>query len=283
MLLAIPLQAQAANQFPDQTKSGSVGLQGVISAPPPTKGATITSPGNGSTFTAVPITVTGLCPNGLLVKIFANNVFVGSEQCTNGSYSIPVTLFNGQNDLVARVYDALDQAGPDSNVVTVTFRDAQFLEFGTRVQLTSNYAERGAPPNQEINWPIILSGGTGPYAVVVDWGDGSPTTLVSLTAQGTFNVKHAYRTAGVYKIIVKATDKNGSEAFLQLVGVATGAVQSTATSTKSGNNTVKIVDVLWWPAVAMVPLLFGSFWVGRRYELYVLRKQLERSRDRYSQ
>ncbi len=274
--LAAPGQTHAG-QFPDQTSSGSVGLQGTISAPPPTKGATISVPSNGAIFTTIPITVSGLCPTGLLVKVFANNIFVGSTQCQGGSYSIQIDLFNGQNDLVARVYDALDQAGPDSNTVIVTFNDVHFAEFGTHVELTSNYAERGAPPGQEIDWPILLSGGTGPYAISVDWGDGGPTDLISQDSPGTINLKHVYKTAGAYKIIVKATDKNQGKAFLQLVGIATGATQSNAQG-GSGGAVIKTV-VLWWPALAMLPLIFASFWVGQRHELYQLRKTLEKTRD----
>src|SRR5665213_999026 len=161
------------------TKSGSIGIQGTIPSPPPARGATIVVPSNGDVFTNVPITVSGLCPTGLLVKIFDNNVFVGSTVCVNGSYSLQIDLFSGRNDLVARVYDALDQAGPDSNTVTVTFNDAQFLQFGTHVSLTSDFAERGAPPGQKLDWPVILSGGTAPYAVSVDWGDGTATDLLS--------------------------------------------------------------------------------------------------------
>ncbi|HVX24242.1 MAG TPA: PKD domain-containing protein [Candidatus Saccharimonadales bacterium] len=276
MGLSTDLPAWAANQFPDETSSGSIGLQGTISTAPPKRGATITVPSNGASFTTVPITVSGLCPSKLLVKIFANNVFVGSTICKNGSYSLRVNLFDGQNDLVARVYDALDQAGPDSNIVKVTFNDVQFARFGTRVQLTSNYAERGAPPGQELDWPIILSGGNGPYAISVDWGDGGPTDLMSRQTSGTFNVKHTYKTAGVYNVIVKATDKNGGEAFLQLVAVATGATQNNA---KGNGSTAVRVEVLWWPALAMLPLIFATFWVGRRHELYTLRKQLEKSRN----
>ena len=264
-------------QFPPQTSSGSVGLQGEISTAPPTRGATIVVPSNGATFTSVPITVSGLCPTGLLVKIFANNIFVGSTYCANGSYSVQVDLFSGANDLVARVYDALDQAGPDSNTVRVTFNDAQFLQFGTHVTLTSDFAERGAPPTTELTWPIILSGGTGPYAISVDWGDGSPTDLISQSNQGTFTIKHTYKTAGIYKLVVKATDKNGGTAFLQLVAIASGAGQS-----NSGNGSTAIIQVkvLWWPAVAMLPLVFAAFWVGRRHELYTLRKRLEQTRDK---
>ena len=277
VLLMLPTSALAAGQFPPQTGSGSIGLQGTISTAPPKSGATISSPGNGATFNTLPITVSGLCPKGLLVKLFANNVFVGSVQCDSGSYSVPVDLFSGQNDLVARVYDALDQAGPDSNSVTVTFNDANFIQYGTQVLLTSIYAERGAPPSQELSWPILLSGGTAPYAISVDWGDGTATDLMSQSSSGDFTIKHIYKSAGIYKVIVKATDKNGDTAFLQLVGVATGAIQSSA-GNGGGSTSVRTV-VIWWPCLLMLPLIVAAFWSGRRNELYVLRKKLERSRD----
>lgn len=258
----------AANPTP---QSGSVGLEGTISTAPPTRGATIAVPTNGAVFTTVPITVSGLCPSGLLVKIFDNNIFVGSTVCTNGSYSLQISLFNDQNDLVARVYDALDQAGPDSNTVTVTFNDAQFIQFGTQVTLSSVYAERGAPPGTELDWPILLNGGTGPYAISVDWGDGSPSELISIANPGTVTIKHIYKTAGIYTVIVKATDKNGETAFLQLVGQATGATQNN--NTKAGGNVVVEKDVIWWPALAMLPLIFAAFWIGQRHELDTLRKR----------
>jgi hypothetical protein len=263
--------------FPPESASGSIGLQGEISTAAPTQGATIITPTNGSVFTTLPITVTGLCPKGLLIKIFSNNVFVGSVVCGDGSYSIQVDLFNGSNQLVAIDYDALDQAGPDSNTVTVTFNSAQFLQYGTYVELTSIYAERGAAPNTTLIWPVILSGGTGPYAISVDWGDGSPSTLISQPDTGTINLSHVYRTAGIFTVIVKATDKNGGQAFLQLVAVSTGATQSN--NKNINNNSVIITKVLWWPALAMMPLIFAAFWVGRRYELYTIRRELEKDRE----
>jgi len=268
--------AGAADQFPDEQESGSVGLQGTITAKPPTRGATITVPSNGAVFTNVPITISGLCPSNVLVKVFSNNVFIGSALCINGSYSLQADLFPGLNELVARVYDALDQSGPDSNTVSVTYNDANFLQFGTHVSLTSLYAVRGAPPGQELTWPIILSGGIGPYAISVDWGDGTPNDLFTQTGPGSFTIKHIYKTAGVYKVIIKATDKNGGTAFLQLVGQATGATQSTG---KGGGGLIVKKELLWWPAIAMFPLVGASFWVGRRHELYTLRKQLEKTRD----
>jgi hypothetical protein len=264
--------------FADQ-QSGSIGIQGLIPSTPPTRGATIAVPGNGVVFTNIPITVSGLCPTGLLVKLFSNNVFVGSTVCQNGSYSLQVDLFSGQNVLVARVYDSLDQPGPDSNNVTVTYESAQFIQFGTQLTLSSVYAEKGAPPGDELDWPILINGGTAPYAVSVDWGDGTASNLLSLSGAGTFTIKHTYKTSGLYKVIVKATDKNGEEAFLQLVGQATGSTQSNINK-NSGNTVIIEKTVLWWPLLLMVPLIVAAFFIGGRYALDKERKQIESAFER---
>lgn len=255
------ISAYADNPAP---QSGSIGLEGKISTAPPKTAATIAVPSNGASFSSVPVTVSGLCTTGLLVKVFSNGIFVGSTVCSGGSYSLKVDLFAGRNDLVARVYDALDQAGPDSNTVTVTFNDAQFLRFGTQLSLTSPYGERGAPPGTELDWPVLLSGGVGPYAISADWGDGTQAELISASFAGNITLKHTYKTAGIYTVVVKATDRNGAVAFLQLVGQATGAVQNNKAGTNNANVQTK---VMWWPAAAMLPLLLVSFWLGSRYQI----------------
>jgi hypothetical protein len=188
---------------------------------------------------------------------------------------LQATLFAGANALVARVYDALDQAGPDSNTVNVTYNDAQFAQFGTVVSLTSLYARRGVNPGTSLSWPLILSGGVGPYAVSVDWSDGSAPQLKSLNFAGDFSVDHVYNAAGIYKVTVRVTDKNGTTAFLQLVAVANGASQGGAASGKNTSSVITKVIVLWWPILLVLPLLFTSFWLGRRHQLYVLRRELE--------
>ncbi|MFA5003725.1 MAG: hypothetical protein WC498_00385 [Candidatus Saccharimonadales bacterium] len=263
-------------------QSGSTGLQGTISNPAPTTGATIGLPVNGQTFTSTPITVAGSCPSGLLVKLFSNNIFVGAAQCTNGSFSLQIDLFSGENDLIARVYDALDQAGPDSNTVRVTFQDAQFLQFGSHVSLTSNYAKLGANPGANLNWPLVLSGGTGPYAISADWGDGSGNSLKSVAFIGGFDITHVYKSAGIYNVIIKATDVNGTSAFLQLVGVANGKVTQADGSIAGNTTTIKKVLVLW-PFIIIFPLALIAFWLGRRYELLSLHRQLEKQTNAYDE
>jgi hypothetical protein len=259
-------------------EQGSVGLEGRISAPPPTTAATISIPRTGQAFTTLPVTVSGICPNGLLIKLFKNNVFAGSVQCNNGSFSMIIDLFDGQNDLVARVFDELDQAGPDSNTVTVSYSTDK-PGFKDRVSLTSPIAKKGANPGSVLSWPIVVSDGEGPYALSVDWGDGKTPDLISRQFPGDFNIEHTYDKPGVYNIIIKATDKNGGVAYLQLVGVANGPLsQDTGASTNKDNSggTITKTKILWQPAAILVPFIIATFWLGKKYQMHVLRQKIER-------
>lgn len=269
---------------PPGAQNGSVGVEATIPSDPPTQPASIVAPANGKTFNETPITITGSCPNDTLVKVFSNNIFIGSTDCKSGSYTLQVSLFSGRNDLVARVFDALDQQGPDSNVVTVTYNDAQFAQFGSHVLVTSQYARRAADPGAVLEWPVIISGGLGPYAISVDWGDGTTADLHSEPFAGTFTFKHTYKTAGVYKVTFSVVDTNSTSAFLQVISVASGSLGTTQSSgTANGSNdpnankTIETrTKVLWQPTAGLVLLAIATFWLGRRFELSSLRKKIER-------
>jgi hypothetical protein len=277
LLLGLVPAAASALGSQENPQSGSVGLEGKVDGPPPSTPPSITVPGNGQTFTSTPIRVAGLCTGDLLVKIFSNNVFVGSTVCSSGSYSLQVDLFSGANDLVAIMYDALDQASPDSNTVRVTFNDAQFAQFGTRVTLSSTFARKGAAPGQTLTWPITLSGGASPYAISVDWGDGKAQTLLTRSDPGNFDITHVYDSAGVYNIVIKATDGNGTTAYLQLVGVGTGQV-SGKNGTNNTNTSTSKTRILWEPLLVLIPMILIAFWLGKRHELFTIRKRIEDNR-----
>ncbi len=257
-------------------QNGALGVEGQINGAPPTQAASITVPTNGQSFSSLPIRVAGLCPKGLLVEIFKNNVFAGSTQCTSGSYSLQIDLFDGHNDLVARVYDALNQAGPDSNTVGVNF-NASLPSGSSLVLITTTYATRGADPNSNLTWPLTLSGGIGPYAISVDWGDNTTSDLISRQFDGDFTIQHVYKQSGIFNVSIKATDSKGTAAFLQLVAVSNGPTQQS--SSKSGTapaaTTTKRV-VLWWPLVLLFVLTFIAFWLGRKHQLESIRSRLRR-------
>lgn len=285
MAAAMPLPAHAITPLPTpQPKGGSYGLEATKKQPPPTTSATITTPSNGSSFSNSPITVSGLCTTGLLVQVYNNGVLVGAIDCKSGSFSLQVSLFTGQNDLSTTQFDDLDQAGPDGNTVTVTYNNAEATAFGALITLTSNYGRRAADPGSSLTWPLLLSGGTGPYAFSTDWGDGSKADLKSVALAGEVDVSHVYSQSGIYHVTVKVTDVNGVSAFIQLVAIANGKPTTTGSasgSSKGGTNVV--THVLWLPAVICLVLLGPAYWLGRRSQLVSLHKKLEHDAANYKE
>ncbi len=267
--------AYVSAQSSANPQTGSVGVTGQIPADPPTVGATISFPTNDQTFTTVPITVNGICPADLLVKVFKNDVFAGSIIChVNGSYELDIDLFSGRNEIIARVFDALEQPGPDSNIAVIFYDDSATNNGADKLILTSNFATRGADPGATITWPLALVGGIGPYAISVDWGDGT-SEVISLGFRGNFVLRHKYEQPGVYKTIVKASDSQKDTAFLQLVSIGNGLLQGKLDDgTGSGQVITKNIYVLW-PLYIMVFFVITTFWLGRKYEVRRIRKRLE--------
>jgi hypothetical protein len=259
------------------TQSGWVGVEGKVPGPPPSQAATIDVPRNGQSFSSLPITVSGFCVNNTTVEIYKNNVFAGSAPCSGGSYRLQIDLFDGRNDLIAREVDDLGQYGPDSATVTVNF-NSPAPSLGPRITLTSEYSKRGANPGSILNWPVSLSGGSGPYAINIDWGDKSKTDLLSRQIPGILNLQHTYAQSGVYNILIRATDVNGNAAFLQLVGIGNGPIQKTG-SNSGGIITKESTKLIWWPIIVLFLLMVGAFFVGRRQQLEAIRRRLRAGED----
>lgn len=281
-LLAFVRPAQAITQIPTPPpQPGSYGLEATKPKAPPKVGATISTPGNGSSFSTSPITVNGICPTDLLVQVYDNGVMVGSVICKNGSFSMQVSLFAGKNELSAIVYDELDQPGPKSNIVTVTYTDTHFTAFGALVTLTSSYGRRSAATGSELGWPLQLSGGTGPYAFSIDWGDGTPMELKSQSFGGVVAIAHVYKKAGIYAVNVRATDVGGVSAFLQVVALASGKVDDVSAAKDSADTPPPAI--LWTPTIASMVLLLPAFWLGRQSQLVSLHNKMLKERDSYKQ
>lgn len=273
--------ASAINQIPiPEPIPGSYGLAATKTQEAPTTAATITTPGNGASFSSSPITVSGICTTGLLVQVYNNGVMVGSAMCTGNSFSLQVSLFAGTNELTAIMYDDLEQGGPTSNIVTVNYTDSNIGAFGQMITLTSSYGRRSAPSGSELTWPLQLTGGTGPYAFSIDWGDGSTAELKSQSLAGLVNIAHTYKKAGIYQLNVRVTDANGVSAFLQLTAVSSGKVDATAGGSTNTSAATKI-EVLWIPALIAFILLLPTFWLGRRSMLVSIHNKMLKERDAY--
>lgn len=256
-------------------KSGSVGLSGIMPGKPPSTAATIDSPRDGQRFSTSPVPISGTCPKGTLVELFKNDIFAGSTPCTEaGTYSLDIDLLIGQNLLVARVYDALNQQGPDSNTITV-FYDAlppqgspiNSLDFGgPQLLLNTDAVFRGVFPGKEMTMPIDILGGTAPFAVNIQWGD-STNTVVSRNDNFNFRVGHTYQKPGTYQITIQASDSAGRVAFLSVAAIVNGQppVVATTSSTEIKNSLLML-----WPLYITAAAVVISFWLGERREKHIL-------------
>jgi hypothetical protein len=256
-------------------EAGSIGLTGTMPAKPPQTAATIIKPTNGQHFTTSPITVSGTCPKDTLVEIYKNNIFAGSTPCeSNGTFSLQIDLLYGQNVLKAQVYDVLNQAGPESNSVTVFYDTAfpvavpsSFFNFtGAQLILSTDAAYRGSFPNQALNVPITVIGGTPPFAINVQWGDGS-NDLISRTDNTTFNLSHTYKKPGTYKIVIQGTDSKKLVAYLTVAAIING--QPDALASAQSKPPVSKLFILW-PILAIAATMVFSFWMGEQREKKIL-------------
>ena len=285
LLLALGLllgvyTSYAASPGPE---GGSIGLSGIVPGKPPSVAPTIDSPRSGARFSTTPVTVSGTCPKNTLVEIFKNNIFAGSTPCRDdGKYSVEIDLLIGENILLARVYDDLNQAGPDSNK-PVVFYDAlpaqagplTSLDFGgAQMLLNTDAVFRGVFPNQEMVMPIDILGGTPPYAINIQWGDSS-NKVVPRGNNQSFSAAHTYKKAGTYQISIQGSDANGRVAFMTVAAIVNGQPSVVGgTSEQAGgvsNGTVARLLTLW-PLYASLVAVAVSFWLGERREKHILLK-----------
>lgn len=276
-----------------------------VPGPPPAAPAVITAPVNDAIFTAVPITVHGTCPDKTYVEVFRNDVFSGVALCDqNGLFQLESDLFVGRNDLVAKVFSSTDVPGPVVNAVTVYYKPPQppipssggntNAGGGTSspssggtfapqspLLLIYDFTYRGIYAGQEGTWTVGVSGGTVPYALSVDWGDGK-RDVVSVAKAGTVPLKHVYGRAGGYRgaytVTITASDLLGHKTTMQLLAVVAdpagglAAVPMSASSIPSHGPTLpQTVLTYVWPVYGSVVLVAVAFWLGEWNELRKLR------------
>ena len=257
-------------------QAGSIGLSGTMPENPPSTAASITTPSNQQQFATTPITVGGNCPVYTLVEIYKNSIFAGSTPCnSNGTYSVQIDLLYGQNALTATDYDVLNQAGPVSNVVAVSYNaqappivsSANVNFSGAQLLLIADAIYRGVFPGQQLNVPITILGGVAPFALNVEWGDNTNQVLPS-SNNTTVNATHAYTKPGTYKITIQGSDSQGRIAFLSVAAVVNGQPAATPSSTIGGPTTNKLL--ILWPMYAISATLVVSFWLGEKREKHIL-------------
>ncbi len=281
VVTAFPLTATTLNAQSPGPQSESTSLTGTMPGEPPTQAAVIQQPIDLGRFTTSPVAISGTCPPGVIVQIYKNDIFAGSVICSsNGTFSIEVDLLIGENTIIAKVYDALNQEGPSSQTIKV-FYDAlppqstslAPLDFGgAQMLINTNTVFRGIFPDKVLKVPVSIIGGRAPYAVNVFWGDTTNDVLVR-NDNNPFNLEHTYKRAGTYQMNIQATDSDGRVAFLSVAVIVNGAPGTGITSTSTGGGFQNSIVFTLWPAYVAIMAIVGGFWLGEVREKRVLQRR----------
>lgn len=267
--------AYAASPGPE---ASSVSVTGTVPGDPPTQAAVITSPNDGANATDPLIEISGTCPKNTIVYIYKNDIFSGSTVCLdNGTFSIQIDLFIGENVIMAKVYDALDQEGPDSKTITVTYTPAGIqspalaqLSFDDQLVLNTDAIFKGTFPNQELSVPLSIIGGTAPFAVTIWWGDSNNDIAVH-QSNDTLYLTHTFERAGTYQMTIQAKDANNRSAFLSVAAIVNGDPETAITGTTASGSSSPIGQLLaLWPMYVGLVVIVIAFWLGELRERRIL-------------
>lgn len=287
LLTMIPVTvASRAVAYAALDGSGDSRTYAVVPGASPDRAPTIDTIQNGSIRTnADPLTVRGSCQNDTMVRVFKNEILAGAVFCQNSAYSLPIDLFIGNNSLIARSFTATEAVSPDSETVSVLLQ-IPGAALGTsapggpgapsnQFYLTSQVFYRGVNVNEPITWKLTAAGGQAPYAISIDWGDGT-TELMSRGVAGPFDVTHTYKQPGgfqnSYKIIVKGSDQSGAKSFLEFVGIASGdkAALGVIGGVKQGYDSSTFIRIAW-QVLGLSAAVVVAFFIGERRELHILK------------
>jgi len=142
----------------------------------------------------------------------------------------------------------------------------------TPMHIQADYHYRVYVGSQAVTLALGLNGGTAPYSVDTNWGDGTTTTMTP-TNPGSFSTSHSYAASTNadknYTILVHVTDARGFSSYVQLSAVVRGAGIALVPNTSTFDQYVaNIQHWLWliWPTYAVVVLMAIGYYLGEREE-----------------
>jgi len=194
-------------------------------APIPTDAPVITDPLNGTIVTKPTIPVSGTCPiidPSVIIALLDNGTQVGSTPCaSDGSFTLSMQVTTGEHTLVARVYTITGDAGQDSTPVHITTHIPPIIG-GLSAGTSGGGDQPGEPaltltidepfiifsPIKDALWSGTITGGTLPYHVHIDWGDGHSNDY-TIAHQGHQQFTHHYSSMTPHIIHFHLLDTDG--------------------------------------------------------------------------
>ena len=226
-------------------------------------------------------TVSGLAPpfSEVTVTFYSEPSVCKTEASAKGVWSC--TLSNSLPPGIHHV--VIDALTPAGKKLTLPTFEVRVVEYVHPFVITSDYKYQAHAEGQSVDWKIAITGGTPPYEVLIDWGDGSTSRQVQSDGSE-FKIAHSYDSAEpyvVYNVLVTAVDSRGASTMVQLVAAVQGGPVAAGLSGFSAiTDTVRRWLWVVWPAYIAVVLMVISFWIGEReaYQRFVARRRASRPR-----
>lgn len=263
--------------------ANSYDVTATVPAPLPTQPAIITSPSAQQHVTTRNVRILGRCSSDTAyVSLYRANEFAGAAICNAETFDIPVTLSPDVNVLLAKALSITGGEGPIAPPIILYYDppspietppEAPFITLSPALAqpalkpaplpllITSDQAYTKHKTGEHSSWTLSIQGGTPPYTMRVEWGDGSSTTK-SVDA-ATIDFGHTYTKSGHYQLFIEITDSTNTKAHLQLIAAITGdPIQVPLSNTDSPSQQLPawVAPVATSAAVAGVvaaPIIFG--------------------------
>lgn len=261
-----------------------------ITTAAPLNAAVIITPATGTTVYKSDITVTGTCDfvaPYTVISIYNNGAtFLGSAQCQpSGTFSVVITLTPGLNLLTARTNNVGGEYGPVSNEVEVTYIapppavTTDPKKPGSRsskpkpIDSDSSLVIRSRKPyvtynlSEPAEWIGSFAGGTPPYTVWVNWGDGSKTVKYNNIGLQEYTFRHQYSEMKPFHMTIRVTDAEGNSRKYTFAAIAPGYTRTmpiSLTSPKSFLETFEGFLLGIYGCYLLLIIMFGLVWYDAR-------------------
>jgi len=243
-----------------------VSVGATVAVPAPTAPAGITSPANGTTETTGATLVAGNCPFTSpqpVVIIRVDGTAAGSAICdTSNRFALPLSLSTGNHTLIAQAASITGGMGPASTAVYVHTPHGSVVPDDAPVITATNPFIYLGTGNTAV-WDGSITGGTPPYHVRIDWGDGTQDTQVLGAA--THTLSHIYRAYTPHNIYLTASSHDYFATAQYAVVTPTNAPVTDATDTDNQSLVNTSTAFGLYGLYVTLLAVFGIIWLEAKH------------------
>ncbi|MEO6513258.1 MAG: hypothetical protein ABIR37_01105 [Candidatus Saccharimonadales bacterium] len=266
-------------------KAADYVVTATVPAPIPSGAPVITAPPDGTTIPTPAATVSGTCPvvsPPIIITLNDDTSFLGSQECAaDGSFNIPITLSPGVHHITATVTTITGGTGQSSQPITITYSAPIVPASSTTPTKNSGTPAKGgpvAPPSPatleilsdtpfivfgattDAIWRGSFAGGTPPYRVSIDWGDGSQDAFINRSADKQA-FSHHYNRLKSYRVTVRVSDSGGQSVtrVIAAISPATFNHPPTGVGTISSGPSLTLWMYVLYISLFLMMLLFWRY------------------------